>query len=69
MANAEEMVAAVNRLADSQFEQAKAMRRSAKAQESAVLISNQMMEMQKANLAVTSQLEQLMIAQREAASA
>ena len=62
------LIEAVDRLADSQFEQAKAMRRSAKAQEGAVAISTEMLEMQKANLAVTKQLEQLMLDQRGAAA-
>jgi hypothetical protein len=60
------MVVAVNRLADSQFEQAKALRRTAKAAERGVAVSEQMLEMQSANLAVTALLEARLTEQNDA---
>ena len=51
------LVEAVDRLADSQFEQAKALRQSAKAAERSVAVSEELMAIQKQNLAVTAALE------------
>lgn len=48
---------ALNRVADALFQQAKANRAHVKAQERQVAISEQMLEMQMANLAVTKHLE------------
>ena len=51
------LVEAVDRLADSPFEQAKALRPSAKAAERSVAVSEELMAIQKQNLAVTAALE------------
>jgi hypothetical protein len=57
------MMHALDRLADSQFEQAKAMRRSAKAAERSVELTEQMLGLQQANLRVTALLEAKMLEQ------
>lgn len=48
---------AINRLADAQFQQAKALRAQTKVAEAQLAVAEEMAEMQKANLAVTKHLE------------
>ena len=49
--------AAMNRIADALFQQAKAVQRQAKAAEKSVLLSERLLALQEANLAVTKHLE------------
>ena len=61
--SSELVAAALNRVADALFQQSKALKRSADASTQAIAISTEMLIMQKANLAVTKQLEAQLIMQ------
>ena len=63
-----DLAAAINRVADALFTQAKAFKQSAKAQEESCEIQRELLCMQKANLAVTLQLEEALKRQSEAES-
>ena len=55
---------ALNRIADALFAQAKAQREGVKVSERQAAVQEEMCDLQKANLAVTMQLEQQLIAQQ-----
>ena len=61
--SSELVAAALNRVADALFQQSKALKKSADASTKACELSQELVDMQKANLAVTKQLETALIMQ------